>query len=216
LIAPFAHVVGDVLHELLAERGDLVVDLLDAVAAGIVELDTGTAVIAQRCGDESFRVRVRAGDVDRFDRRVEPQVEHQVGDERLQRLLACAARLANLRVGMHLGVEVSPVARVVEMAGCLVERLERVVDAAHAGDSEDRIDARLRVLDRRFALLEPRNVGRNDGLGWRRRRRLRTRCAVRRDGLIARREDSDQEQESSHGHHTEQVCAGCIGVPGAH
>ena len=223
-----ARVARDVRRVLLAELRRLVVNLLDARALRVVELDTRAAEVAQRDRLEPLRLRVGLRDVDRLDRVVHALVEEQVAEEGLHLLLARDARVAHGLVGVHLVREPRHVRGVVGEAHELVERLERL-------RRRHRRDERLRLLERRATLGEERGVlggaGRGrcrdrpllrlhaDGLGGRGERRIDGRRRRRRGGLGAAAcgDEEDESERGLHGvHHTEQVLAGFMGVPGAH
>jgi hypothetical protein len=90
------------LGELLAELGQLLVDLLEPRANLGRLVDAGTPGVAQRVGDEPPGLGVGAGDVDRGERVVHLPIEREVGVEPGDLLLARARGIADRLVGMNL------------------------------------------------------------------------------------------------------------------
>ncbi len=144
-----AHVVFDVLAELLADLEQLFAQLLDARARRFVLVDTRAPQIAQRLGDVIARRLLLLDEIDRRQRVVDPAVERQLRRQRVDLLLALIGGVAHLLVGMRVAADAGARRRVAERAHRAVVGLER----------RDRIARHRHSVERRDSLAGTRHVG---------------------------------------------------------
>ena len=129
-----AHVLGDVLRELLAELRELLVDLLEPRAHLGRFIDARAPVVPQRVRDEPLGVRVAGRNIHRRERVVHVAIECEVRVEPRDLLLALARSVADLLVGMDLGHQARERVARARRGQQLVVAIERLVDRTCRGD----------------------------------------------------------------------------------
>jgi len=151
-------VLTDVAAELLADRDELLLDLLDPRPGRLVLVHAAQAEIAERALDVVLGLRVGAGEIHGRDRVVHLPVEREVRDELGDLLRQALGGRAGGGVRAHLLHEPALRAGHVELAGDLVERLERVREVALA------LDVPTATVRTRY--FRARNLLRSCSAGW--------------------------------------------------
>ena len=141
-----AHVVFDVLAELLADLEQLLAQLAHARARRVVLVDAGAAQIAQRLVHVIFRGGVGRIDVDGGERVEHATVERQLGGERVDFLLALIGGVAHLRIGVRVAADAGACGGVAERPHRFVVRLQRGVGGARRRHTVEHRDALLGAL----------------------------------------------------------------------
>ena len=97
-----ALVVADGLPELLPDQDQLLVDLLDPRTRGVVAVDARAPEVGERLVEQSGRLRVELGGVERGEHVVQLAVELELRAELLHLLHGRVTTVADGLVGVHL------------------------------------------------------------------------------------------------------------------
>ena len=127
------HVLGDVLGELLAQLGQVLVDLLEPRTRRQGLVDTRAPIIAQGVRVEALGVRTRRGDIDRRERIEHLPIETEIGIEARDFLLALACGIADRLVGVDLGHQSCERVRSTRRHQQPVVAVERLLDRTCGG-----------------------------------------------------------------------------------